>query len=252
MQYPSFFLVVLTLVVGQISASGAPENDFPGIIWGVKETKSDRLIHTNGRLAWSGVRQGKCYDPANAFYHAQGGMAWDGMKRSRNSWGDASERGAFYHSNGEIAWGGIPQKINSWGDAHHEGVFYHANGKIAWSGIVQKVNSWGDTRGDAYFYHDNGSQAWGGLSPSKDRKEAPLYHDNGRVAWDKNGVYDSSGRLVAGYADYVWLFLGEDSWLYVERDGTFTLVLSLGEGYALHADTNAIKLSVIDTIVSLD
>lgn len=252
MHYRSFLLAILSLSFGAVAGSQMPPDDFPKVVWGVKETKSSCLLHTNGRLAWSGVRQGKYYDPAHAFYHAQGGMAWDGIKRTRNSWDEASEKGAFYHANGGIAWGGIPQKLNSWGEAHNEGVFFHANGKIAWSGIPQKLNTWSETRSDAFFYHSNGALGWGGLPLAKDRTESYLYHDNGRIAWDKNGVYDSAGRLMAGYADYVWLFLGEDSWLYVERDGTFTFVLSLGEGYSLQATSNAVNLNVLDTVVSLD
>ncbi len=246
-----FFAAMFSLILGQVAASLAPFEP-PKIVWGVRNVQAHLLVHTNGKLAWSGVRQKGVYDPAHAFYHAAGSVAWDGMKRSRNSWGDASNDGIFYYANGKIAWGGILQKLNSWGEPHKEGIFYHANGRVAWKGVIQSLNSWGEPLGDASFYHTNGAKVWEGLPLSKDRKESFLYHENGQVAWDKNGVYDPSGLLITHYADYVSLSLGDGSWLYVDREGMFTLSLNLGEGYYLEAFPNGVHLKVMNQIIHLN
>lgn len=246
-------ILVLFLLFFSISnlsyASSETHSGTPEIYWGLLDANEQILIHNNGQVAWNGIVQTGTFNADNVFYHANGMIAWDGMKRTRNSWGDPSQKGIFYYDNGNIAWGGIQQKANSWGEIHQEGIFYHAEGEKLWAGLEQKVNTWGEIRNEAIFYHSNGTKAWEGL------KKFGLYHSNGQLAWNcnqKSPVYDSNGKKITSVADYVYLHLGNNSWLYADHLGQSKLILNLGEGYQIIVENSQISLTVLGKHFNLD
>jgi hypothetical protein len=228
------------------------------ILWG-RLLPQSAIYHYTNFLAWNGVRQTDKYDPSNSFYHTNGSIAWDGMKRTINTWGDPSDRGIFYYDNGQEAWGGIQQKLNTWGDHHKQGIFYHRDGNILWTGVEQKISTWGDSRNAAYVLHTNGEKAWGGLkqrlSHGSTHTEGNVYHDNGQLAWSGlkgSPVYDSSGLMMVNNADYIYLHLGYNCWLYVDYTGNFKITLHLGEGYTLHTSAKKTFLELYQLYIELE
>lgn len=260
----SFFVLML------FSASWLSANSTPAlvpapipipqeeILWGRLLPQSP-IYHRSGFLAWNGVRQTDKYDPSNSFYHTTGTIAWDGMKRTVNTWGTPSDKGIFYYDNEQEAWGGIPQKLNVWGDHHKNGIFTHRNGCELWAGVQQKLNTWGDSRSAAYIYHANGTKAWGGLkqrlsSSGNTHEEGNLYYDNGQLAWSGlkgSAVYDASGLMIVNNADYVYLHLGFNCWLYVDYLGNYKISLYLGDGYTLHTSPQKTYLDLFNLFIDL-
>lgn len=105
------------------------------------------------------------------------------------------------------------------------------------------------------MHHANGEKAWGGLKQrASEHKDANLYYDNGQLAWSGlkgSPVYDSLGGMIVNNADYVYLHLGENCWLYVDYTGNFKIALYLGEGYTLHASPQKTYLELYGLFIDL-
>lgn len=234
-------LLIALLISTPVFSVSRPSGDsliYPDIYIGLFE--QSEIWHANGTIAWSGIFSDGIYSPATAFFHYNGILAWGGLSQTKSTW--ITDKAFFFYDNGQVAWGGLSQTKQSWTSEH--GKFFHRNGELAWGGLDQNQQSW--TSDNAKFYHSNGQLAWSGRHNSK------VYYSNGRVAWEgqaRSTAYDIYGKRMA-IADYVYVHLGDNNWLFVSsrKEGEFVMLLNLGPGYELKVKPDNVVLELYGQI----